>query len=64
MKNASSLLDDKDPLKLEAESKLSDLIRYVFLGYSKNQSSLMLEFDAMNHVSPFHFQGKRQQTAC
>lgn len=27
VKNASSLLDDKDPLKLEAESKLSDLIR-------------------------------------
>lgn len=27
VKNASSLLDDKDPLKLEAESKLDDLIR-------------------------------------
>ncbi|KAH6828243.1 plasma membrane fusion protein [Perilla frutescens var. hirtella] len=27
VKNAASLLDDKDPLKLEAESKLSDLIR-------------------------------------
>lgn len=63
MKNASSLLDDKDPLKLEAESKLSDLIRYVY-GHLKDQSSLMLEFDAMNHVNPFNFQGKRQQTAC
>ncbi|CAH9077907.1 unnamed protein product [Cuscuta europaea] len=27
LKNASSLLDDKDPLKLNAESKLNDLIR-------------------------------------
>ncbi|KAL0314697.1 UNVERIFIED_CONTAM: hypothetical protein Sangu_2314100 [Sesamum angustifolium] len=27
VKNASSLLDDKDPVKLEAEAKLSDLIR-------------------------------------
>lgn len=27
MKNAASLLDDKDPIKLEAEAKLSDLIR-------------------------------------
>ncbi|KAL8523742.1 hypothetical protein ACS0TY_013635 [Phlomoides rotata] len=27
VKNASSLLDDKDPIKLEAESKLNDLIR-------------------------------------
>lgn len=25
--NASSLLDDKDPIKLEAESKLTDVIR-------------------------------------
>ncbi|KAK4382739.1 hypothetical protein Sango_2843800 [Sesamum angolense] len=30
VKNASSLLDDKDPIKLEAEAKLSDLIRYAF----------------------------------
>lgn len=29
MKNASALLDDNDPIKLEAESKLNDLIRYV-----------------------------------
>ncbi|XP_022875853.1 uncharacterized protein LOC111394330 isoform X1 [Olea europaea var. sylvestris] len=27
VKNAASLLDDKDPIKLEAEAKLSDLIR-------------------------------------
>ncbi|KAL7117311.1 hypothetical protein ACP275_03G063700 [Erythranthe tilingii] len=27
VKNASSLLDDKDPIKLEAEAKLDDLIR-------------------------------------
>ncbi|XP_051124020.1 uncharacterized protein LOC127246604 isoform X2 [Andrographis paniculata] len=27
VKNASSLLDDRDPIKLEAEAKLSDLIR-------------------------------------
>ncbi|KAG8377790.1 hypothetical protein BUALT_Bualt08G0070300 [Buddleja alternifolia] len=27
VKNASSLLDDRDPLKLEAEAKLNDLIR-------------------------------------
>lgn len=27
VKNASSLLADKDPIKLEAEAKLTDLIR-------------------------------------
>ncbi|KAI3464959.1 hypothetical protein Pfo_021622 [Paulownia fortunei] len=29
VKNASSLLDDRDPIKLEAEAKLNDLISYV-----------------------------------
>lgn len=27
VKNAASLLDDRDPVKLEAEAKLTDLIR-------------------------------------
>lgn len=29
LKNAASLLDDKDPIKLVAEAKFSDLERYI-----------------------------------
>lgn len=31
VKNAASLLDDKDPIKLEAENILNDLVRYVLV---------------------------------
>ncbi|RAL40477.1 hypothetical protein DM860_006547 [Cuscuta australis] len=35
LKNASSLLDDKDPLKMDAESKLTDLISFIHTSWQR-----------------------------
>ncbi|KAK6131196.1 hypothetical protein DH2020_035057 [Rehmannia glutinosa] len=59
VKNASSLLDDRDPIKFEAEAKLDDLIRFVSFG---NGSSLLLLLDTLNHVTT-HSMGE-MGTAC
>ncbi|KAK4429255.1 hypothetical protein Salat_1225800 [Sesamum alatum] len=52
VKNASSLLDDRDPIKLEAEAKLSDLIRsFSSLNGIARESGVQLTSDSRQRVA-------------
>ncbi|KAL0438545.1 UNVERIFIED_CONTAM: hypothetical protein Slati_2337500 [Sesamum latifolium] len=52
VKNASSLLDDKDPIKLEAEAKLSDLIRsFSSLNGIARESGVQLTSDSRQRAA-------------
>ncbi|XP_011083682.1 uncharacterized protein LOC105166140 isoform X1 [Sesamum indicum] len=52
VKNASSLLDDKDPIKLEAEAKLSDLVRsFSSLNGIARESGVQLTSDSRQRAA-------------